>query len=139
MRFFVCLFTLIAGPAAADVFIFETPSGNIVCSVGLEENYADIACGIVEKSGAPPQPRPADCSKSWGHSFFLRERGPVEMQCVERPTRLRDENIAYIDQAPYGETGTFGEITCRSERTGFERRNADGRGIFLSRRAQRVF
>jgi hypothetical protein len=46
---------------------------------------------------------------------------------------------AGFDRADYGVTGAFGDITCHSARTGFECRNAEGRGFFLSRARQSVF
>ena len=42
-------------------------------------------------------------------------------------------------QAPYGETGHFGQIVCTSSRQGLECRNADKHGFFLSRARQSVF
>ena len=43
------------------------------------------------------------------------------------------------DVAQYGQTGRFGGITCLSSQQGFECRNADGHGFFLSRKRQSVF
>lgn len=134
IRILAILAATAAGPAAADVFMFATPSGNIQCSVGVSAESADVQCSIVERSGPPPMPRPMACASGWGHSFILLERGPVQMVCGPEPTRL-----SLQDTAPYGETGRFGDITCQSERTGFSCRNADGHGFFLSRRSQRVF
>ncbi|WP_172294221.1 DUF6636 domain-containing protein [Pseudoruegeria sp. HB172150] len=134
MRWIALLVALTASPAMADVFSFETPSGNIECSVGIGRNSADIICEIIQKNGPPARPWPADCAQVWGHRFMLRERGPVEMQCAPPP-----KNLSYSDKAPYGVTGEFGGITCLSERTGFQCSNLDGHGFFLSRARQSVY
>lgn len=134
MRRLAAILALTAAPATADVFLFQSPSGNIVCSVGLGRDSADVECGIVERSGPPARPRPADCTESWGHSFLLFDRGETEMRCVPAPRRLDG-----VETAPYGETARFNDIACVSETTGLTCRNADGRGFFLSRRRQEVF
>lgn len=122
--------------AQADVFPFSTPSRNIDCSVGQDEVSADIFCTIHERNGPPALPRPATCLAPWGHHFTLLERGPVQMGCGGPGAR---NTASYVEIAPYGQTGQFGLITCLSQKTGFECRNADGHGFFLSRARQSVF
>lgn len=134
MKFFVIALCLTSTPAVADVFMFETPSGNIQCTVGVEVNHADISCDIVQRSGPPAAPRPANCGAAWGHTFTMLQRGPVQMECAFPP---RDFEIS--EKARYGVTGSWGGLSCRSETTGLTCRNADGHGFFLSRRAQQVF
>lgn len=135
MRLLVALLAAAAAPALADIFPIRTPSGNIGCSAGVGDGTAssDIICEIVERSGPPAAPRPGGCAGAWGHIFWLKERGPVQMQCG--PARGRPGG----DVAEYGQTGRFGAITCLSGREGFECRNADGHGFFLSRKRQSVF
>ncbi|SPH16940.1 hypothetical protein DEA8626_00454 [Defluviimonas aquaemixtae] len=128
------LFFVAAPPAAADVFTFETPSENIQCSVGLEQDSSDIHCMIVERHGPPAAPRPAGCVTDWGHSFYMTDHGPVQMLC-EPVSYLREG----FDRAEYGVTGTFGGFVCHSSTEGLECRNLDGHGFFLSRAVQRVF
>jgi hypothetical protein len=123
-----------AGPVSADVFMFMTPTGNINCSVGESFDSVDIQCDIVETTSPPPRPRPAGCTGSWGQSFVMLQRGPVQITCGPYPRRLDGLEIA-----PYGVVGDFGEIICLSLETGFECRNIDGHGFFLSRREVRVF
>lgn len=134
-RIAVCLaLLLVGGPAAADVFGFETPSGNIDCSVGLESDYADIICTIHQRNGPPALPAPAGCTEDWGHIFELQERGPTRMVCQDK-----GQDHSWNDKASYGVTGRFRSITCDSSEKGFECRNADGHGFFLSRARQSVF
>lgn len=121
---------------SADVFQFSTPSRNIECSVGLGETSADIMCTIHERSGPPAMPQPMSCAGPWGHHFTLLERGPVQLVCGAPGPK---NTAAYVEIAPYGETGQFGAITCLSQKTGLECRNADGHGFLLSRATQYVF
>lgn len=127
---------LLSHPAHADVFVFSTPSRNIECSVGLGELTADIMCTIHERNGPTAAPQPAHCPGPWGHRFTLLERGPVQMDCGGPGA---GNTAAFVEIAPYGETGQFGLITCLSQRTGFECRNGDGHGFFLSRARQNIF
>ena len=121
-------------PAGADVWTFETPSGNIQCLVGEEPEASDLTCTIIDRTGPPARPLPADCMSNWGHTFFMRNTGPVEMICEELQ-RHRDG----FDRAEYGVTGRFGGFTCQSEKTGLTCRNQDGHGFSLSRARQTVF
>ena len=130
----ISVLILLATPAAADVFTFETPSENIQCSVGLEAGFSDIYCTIIVRQGPPALPRPANCNSDWGHAFMMMNRGPVEMQCTPL-----DTNKGGFDRAEYGVTGEFGGFVCQSERTGLTCQNEDGHGFFLSRRQQTVF
>ncbi|MFN3846298.1 MAG: DUF6636 domain-containing protein [Paracoccaceae bacterium] len=129
-------FLFVPSTVAADVFPFSTPSRNIECSVGLSAASADISCTIFEKGGPEARPRPSGCAGPWGHHFSMVERGPVTMACGGPG---RKNSASYVDIADYGVTGTFGDITCLSQRSGFECRNADGHGFFLSRARQAVY
>lgn len=127
---------LTAAPALADVTPYKTPSGNIECYVGTGEGPPDIACTIFGRSGPPATPRPAGCKGTWGHRFSMGERGVVTPECGGPGPR----NTALgVEIAPYGATGKFGRIVCHSSKSGFECRNADGHGFFLSRQRQTVF
>ena len=123
-----------AKPACADVWTFETPSENIQCSVGQEIDISDIACTIIERNGPPAAPRPSGCQSDWGHTFFMRDRGPVMMMC-EPLNRNKDG----FDRADYGVTGQFGGFTCLSTEKGLDCRNLDGHGFFLSRSRQTIY
>lgn len=120
--------------AHAEVWSFQTPSTNIQCWVGQEAGFSDLTCTIIEKSSAPAQPRPASCGADWGHTFFMNDRGPVQMICAPLDRSKHGQH-----QAEYGVTGEFGGFTCHSATTGLECRNRDGHGFFLSRAVQRVF
>ncbi|MCA0996997.1 DUF6636 domain-containing protein [Alloyangia pacifica] len=130
------LAALLPAPARADVFPFNTPSGNISCSVGIERDGTDIMCSINEKQGTPPLPRPASCAGAWGHHFEMLDRGPVTAKCgAGWPKETKPETNAM----PYGHIEDFGGITCSSSKQGLECRNRDGHGFLLSRRVLKVW
>lgn len=118
--------------ASADGYGFQTPSGNIYCNGAVIQSGID--CTIIERSGVPPLPKPASCKSNWGHVFVLDATGPARMQCGDHLNR-----VSYTDVADYGLTGEFGDITCKSEKTGLTCRNKSGHGFFLSRRQQKLF
>lgn len=134
IRMSISLLLLSVSSTLADVWTFETPSENIQCTVGEGPAGSDLECTIIDRNGPPAAPRPAGCRQDWGHSFFMRDRGPVEMLC-EGLSRNKDG----FDTAEYGVTGNFGGFTCHSSRKGLECRNMDGHGFFLSRARQTVF
>jgi hypothetical protein len=125
-----------AAPATADVFPFSMPSRNVDCTVGQGDGPSDIVCVIFDRSGPPPRPVPAGCAGGWGHVYAMQERGPVEMRCGGPGGK---NTAAYVEIAPYGQTGRFGGITCLSQETGLTCSNADGHGFRLSRRVQEVW
>lgn len=129
-----CMAASIALPAQADVFMFETPSGNIQCSVGIERDFSDVSCEIVQTNAAPPRPRPATCAAAWGFRYSMGDRGPVKMECAPYP---RDFDIS--EKAPYGVTGEWGGVACHSSTSGLRCWNSDGHGFMLSRRVIQVF
>lgn len=129
LAFFLLLFP---APAFADGYGFMMPSGNVYCNGSVE--FTAIGCNIIEFSGPHPQPQPASCNQSWGHSFYMEGRGEVVMECREVPQRVN-----YTDVAPYGVSASFGDITCISESTGLTCRNLDGHGFRLSRGTREIF
>jgi len=128
------LFVVITLPARADVWTFETPSENIQCVVGEDVDGSDLTCTIITRTGGPAQPKPSDCQSDWGHTFFMRDHGPIEIMCG--PT---NQNKDGFDRAEYGVTGEFGGFTCSSTRKGLTCTNRDGHGFFLSRARQDAF
>lgn len=137
MRLFLVALTVIlaSSPARADVFPFNTPSGNIECSIGTREAEADIECTIHERSGPPAKPKPAGCSGGWGYRFSMRARGVVTSECGRPdPGEMSGGNAL-----PYDDTVRLGGFVCLSTKSGLNCRNADGHGFFLSRRQQSVF
>lgn len=136
----LAIFTIAAGvfvaapdTAKGDGFGFMTPSKNINCN-GWVSDGGGIDCTIVNKSGTPPSAKPQSCAGVWGHAFSLYGNGKAEMRCEKKV-----HSVDFYPVIPYGESGTFGDITCTSESTGLTCRNKRGHGFFLSRRAQKLF
>ncbi|WP_319532087.1 DUF6636 domain-containing protein [uncultured Cohaesibacter sp.] len=126
---------LLSSPTLADVWTFETPSGNIQCEVGQDFDVpTDIICRIIERQGATALPRPSGCGQDWGHAFSMQDSGPVKGLC---------ESASYerggFSKAEYGLTAEFGGIYCHSSQKGLRCMNSDGNGFFLSRKKQSVF
>ena len=62
IRLLLLLVPFVPGLVMADAFNFETPSGNIDCSVGLMAGGSEIYCTIHERQGPPALPAPASCT-----------------------------------------------------------------------------
>lgn len=123
------------GPARADVAPFQTPSGNIQCSVGEDFDVpADVICTILRREGPPAAPTLAACGAGQGHRFRLSEAGPVEASCDPAPVANPNAEVA-----PYGVAAQWGALRCLSTERGFECENGDGHGFLLSRASQRVW
>lgn len=121
------------GFAAADVWTFGTPSGNIECSVGEERNSSDIICDIFRRTAT--MPGFAQCPANRGLRVSMLHRGPVSAECL--PASARPTGSQSV--AEYGVQGRFGGFVCDSATTGLRCQNLDGRGFFLSRAVQQVF
>jgi hypothetical protein len=67
MRPLLFILALVPAPALADVFTFQTPSGNIQCSGGEDfGGTSDVICEIIQRNGPPALPQPAACPGPWG-------------------------------------------------------------------------
>lgn len=122
------------GFARADVFPFDTPSGNIYCTAGIG-GITDVGCTIYEHSGQPLGAAPT-CARSQSLSVMMRETGRVTAQCGRE---RRGQRPSGLEAMPYGHREDFGGIVCTSQREGFRCTNRDGHGFFLSRGRQEVF
>lgn len=125
-----------AAPASADVDYFDTPSGNINCSVGIERDMSDVICTIFERT--PTLPRPGNCRSS-GHTVSMTNRGPVTIECDRPGTSYARPSGPGPQVLQYGERWDIGGILCVSSRKGLECRNESGHGFFLSRAKQVVY
>ena len=135
----VMVVLLATPPVLADVSVFQTPSGNILCSVGTGEAPTDIDCTIFERSGPPATPRLAGCNAAGGHRFWMRVHGVVKAECGRPSGSVPHGPERGISIVPYGDTEEFDGIVCHSLTTGLECRNADGHGFSLSRQRQSIF
>ncbi|EIE52761.1 hypothetical protein AL036_06105 [Salipiger aestuarii] len=125
-----------ASPALADVDYFDTPSGNISCSVGLGRDSSDVSCTIYDRT--PTLPRAGGCSRS-GHTVWMNDRGPVTIECDQPGLSYARPAGPGPQVLEYGQSWDFGGIRCTSSTKGLECRNAGGHGFFLSRARQSVW
>jgi hypothetical protein len=126
---------LLAAPASADVWSFNTPSGNIECVVGEGFNGSDIECTIYQRSEPARVAALSNCPVSRGVTFFMQNRGGVSAKCA--PPGARPMGAQGV--AEYNVEGKFGGFTCYSATSGLQCRNEDGRGFHLSRSNQQIF
>ena len=133
----ILLLALIAAgpPASAEIWIIATRANNIHCEVGDDPQKAGLMCNIFRRVGPPAQAKPEDCTASWGHAYYISERGPVQMLCFEKWSNDWPGNGKFKD----AEAANFGGIACKATRNTLECSNLDGHGFFLSRKVQKVF
>ena len=109
-----------AGTAHADprgVNAFQSPSGNIACSLGIAsqgpiEGKSSVGCDIGDYTWAPPY----DCGGPLGvaDAFLLEQGRPPRIICDVGKKEL-GPGLATLD---YGQTRSAGVITCDSEPSG---------------------
>lgn len=133
LRALMLLALCFAGPARADVWSFNTPSGNIECWVGEEVSSSDLTCTIFQRNA--PMAQFTACPVHRGITAFMGNRGGVDVTCAPQGERP----VGGQHVADYGVTGQFGGFSCHSSRKGLECRNQDGHGFFLSRAVQTAF
>jgi hypothetical protein len=101
----------VAAPSRADSNDFQSPSGNIYCSLAAE----GAACDISDYTYQPPPP--PECGKhiSWGSRFTLAPGKPAAMECHGDTLRVPGEPTLN-----YGQTASAGTLTCASEESGIK-------------------
>lgn len=93
---------------------FKSPSGNIYCQMGVgSDGLAYVGC---EGGGTQAGPKPA-CAEhmAWGDRFTMAQGQAPESHCH---TDTIASNRAQAPVLAYGQTNSFGTITCDSETTG---------------------
>lgn len=135
----------------ADSAAFSSPSGRIICFLGLDAARCDF---VGDKAWKAPQPR--DCQLDWGSTLVVEDTagaGCVGDTVVEtakvgseyttwrRPT---DPTVVVYDMTmavlPYGSGLVSGAIQCESAPTGVTCRNTTtGHGFTMAREAYSIF
>jgi outer membrane protease len=95
--------------AHADSQNFQTPSGNIACTLDV----GGVACDIAEYTyQVPPGP---ECAKhlKWGNRFTLSTGQPGAMSCHGDTLRVAGEQTLN-----YGQTISAGNTNCESQPSG---------------------
>lgn len=93
---------------------FQTPDGNIACSMGpsTTDGLSFAGCEIGNHTYVAP-PTPPNCHLAYGDRFTLVQGSPPVLDC--HGDTIRVPGLATL---PYGQTRSSGPITCDSEATG---------------------
>jgi hypothetical protein len=94
------------GPAS-----FRSPSGNINCTLSTPGNEIAARCEVVDHTWTAPPP--SDCHLNYGDRFYLTQAGGAVVGCYGQ-----EFGPAPQETLGYGQSRTFGTITCTSEYTG---------------------
>jgi hypothetical protein len=116
-----------AGPAGAGQSFgaFRTQSGAIGCVYDVSYLRCDVAGGV-----RPLPPRPKDCMLDWGQGFEMARKGNVTVVCAG-DTAIGGP-LVVLSATSWHRPG----FLCISEARGLRCKNADGRGFFISAKAQ---
>jgi hypothetical protein len=133
MRAFAMLL-LTASPAIADeIYMFQSPSGNVHCAIMTGE-YSAARCDLMEFTRLNYPDVPTDCELDWGHAYEVGTSGKGAPICV-------GDTVADPDSAvlPYGQSLFKGDFKCSSEETGITCTNPEGHGFTVAKRSQHMF
>jgi hypothetical protein len=113
--------TVTAAPAPAPVTtviaqpegpaFFRSPSGNINCTLSTPGNEIAARCEVVDHTWTAPPP--SDCHLNSGDRFYLTQAGGAVVGCYGQ-----EFGPAPQETLEYGQTRSFGTLTCNSEYTG---------------------
>lgn len=124
----------LASPAMADSYIgFQSPTGNIHCSLYVWGGGAEARCDLQELTPTYTKP-PAGCDLDWGRSFAVNDTGKGMLACVG--DSVRDPGNPVLG---YGEAVSLGGISCVSAKTGMTCTNAEGHGFSVAKAKQKLF
>ena len=111
--------TTVAAPATISVHPepntvrgpFESPSGNIVCSMYVSTTGSDnVMCAAAEHDWLAP--KPADCQLAWGDRIDLEAGAPAHFGCYGQ------EMPPVTHTLEYGQYQELGSLSCSSETVG---------------------
>jgi hypothetical protein len=94
------------GPAS-----FRSPSGNINCTLSAPGNEVAARCEVVEHTWTAPPP--SDCHLNYGDRFYLTQAGGALVGCYGQ-----ELGPGPFPTLEYGQSRSFGTITCNTEYTG---------------------
>jgi hypothetical protein len=93
----------------SDGVAFESPTGNITCSLSSES----ATCEILRKTFTPSVPKPSDCMLDYGHRLSVDAGGIVTFDCYgDSMSGIAERVLAY------GDFLRRGRMTCHSEPSG---------------------
>jgi hypothetical protein len=121
---------VLASPAEASAFWFQTPSKNIACTGDSTSIRCDTR--FPTKFMAPAY-KPKGCDVDWG-PLVMGPRTRAHVACVGDTVLNPNARILR-----YGQSRLFGPFRCTSRTTGLRCQNRAGHGWFLSRQKQSLF
>jgi hypothetical protein len=89
---------------------FRSPSGNINCTLSIPGGDNAARCEVVDHTWTAPPP--ADCHLNSGDRFYLTQGNAAFVGCYAQEFPVAESTLEY------GQTRSFGTITCNSEYTG---------------------
>jgi hypothetical protein len=95
--------------AFADERSFQSPSGNIVCILGVE----GVACDVSDHTYQVPPGPPCSQHLSWGDRFSMQTGQPAQLECHGDTLRVPGEQTL-----GYGQTISAGSLSCASDPAG---------------------
>jgi hypothetical protein len=90
---------------------FQSPSGNINCTLSTPGGENAARCEVVEHTWAAPPP-PPDCHLNSGDRFYLTQGGGAGVGCYGQEFPTAQQTLGY------GQSLSLGTITCDSEYAG---------------------
>jgi hypothetical protein len=134
MRIWAIVPVILGGAAQADDLIgFQSPTGNIHCSIYTWERNAEARCDLRELIPSYTT-RPAACDLDWGSVFVVGRTGKGLLACVGDTAQNPSNPVL-----GYGEAVSLGGISCVSAKTGMTCTNAEGHGFSVAKAKQRLF
>jgi len=97
--------------ARADDGPFQSPSGNISCTI----SSTLAACDVSDHTYQVPQGPPCSQHLPWGDRFVLEQGKAAEMHCHGDTLRVPGARVLN-----YGQTISAGPITCESQPSGMK-------------------
>lgn len=123
----------LSATAHADSSPFQSPSGNLVCSLVITDRgrlapQSSAGCDIDDYTYVPPPGPPCPAGFQWGHEVWLDAGSPAHFRCQGAP--LATGSLPTLD---YGQKKSAGQITCDSEPSGITCNDGSGHFFHLSR------
>jgi hypothetical protein len=111
--------TVTAAPAPVQTTVaqpdgpssFRSPSGNINCTLSTPGGDNAARCEVVDHTWTASSP-PPDCHLNSGDRFYLTQGGAAVVGCYAQEFPVAESTLGY------GQSRSFGTITCDSEYTG---------------------
>ncbi len=133
LAFSLALLIPASGAFAEEYLAFQSPTGNIHCSLYQWDGTTTVRCDLRDYVPSYTK-RPPGCEYDWGMSFAVDARGKGYLACVSDSMVDRGNPVL-----AYGEAVSLGGISCVSAKTGITCTNAAGNGFSVAKGKQKLF